>query len=125
MRYVFGPTSAAAPLAAKTATPTGLVDLMPAIVGRDDSGLTLDFPAFDPAAAQPPAEVRAYWILEGTPDKTAAELVASATPCSAASLSIGPEGHAGLKLPTPDAAFPPPGTPAASYLVKTVLGFNA
>jgi hypothetical protein len=124
LRYVFGPASAAAPLAPKTATPTGLEDLFPVIAGRDDSGLTLDFPAYDPAKTQPPAEARAYWILEGMPEKTADELVASATPCSTASLAIGPEGHAGLKLPTPDAAYPAPGTPAVSYLVKTVLGFN-
>lgn len=130
MRYVFGPDAGLVSVAPKPtidpAAPVALADLQPTVTA-DGSGVTLNFPAFDPAATAAPAEVRAYWILEGTAAASldAPNLVGSATPCSHAAVEITAAGLNGVVLPTPDAAYPPsPAAPAASYMVKTVLGFN-
>lgn len=126
MRYIFGPDAGNVSLAFRAPAPTGLVDLMPTVVG-DLSGVTFAFPAYDPAAVVAPAEVRAYWILEGSAAATAdvANLLVSATPCSQAAVEVPAAGLNGVVLPTPDAAYPPsPAAPNAGYLVKTVLGFN-
>lgn len=123
MRYVFGPDAGSVTVSSGAA-PTGLVDLMPT-VAADGAGATLVFPAYDPSAAVAPVEVRAYWLFDGSPNLSldAPSLVASNALCSTAAVEIPAAGHPGTLLPTPDAAYPPAGSPPAAYVVKTVLGF--
>lgn len=124
MRYVEGPSVSSVSVPARTATPpTGLPDLQPTVTA-DGSGAAFVFPAYDPAAATAPAEVRAYWLFDGSPNLTLDpdSLVASNALCSTAAVEVPAEGHS-VTLPTPDAAFPPLNSPPAAYIVRTVLGF--